>query len=187
MQILQVHDIPAKKVEKLSDIEPEVYDFLAFLENNNGKFSGNFDTCYALSHAQVSRSPWSYFIVDKRWAAGTALHDVPSDQIFPSQIIINPKILSHPEKVKKSINNRDVELKNELYVVEACMSFPHRTQKKMLRYHTVKVEYQIPSKRWLTGRPYLKTVRETVSGLRAHIFQHEIEHSLGKNMYYRGK
>ena len=58
------------------------------------------------------------------------------------------------------------------------MSFPNRKPKNVEVYYRIKVRYQIPA--WYG----LKTKTEWVEGLKAHIFQHEINHAHGKNIYY---
>lgn len=192
MELIKVGNTPAKKVESYKEVEHIVPEFLAFLDQMNGKFSGVHSTCYALAHCQVSDQPLALMVIAKEWTEGTAHEDVPKDQLFRSRVILNPRIVKKPEKTIKLVKVKNpatlkesiekVAVKNNYKVKEGCMSFPHRTAKNMDRYFEVVVEYQVPQT--ILGFTRLKKVRETVKGLKAHIFQHECDHMNGINMFY---
>jgi len=83
------------------------------------------------------------------------------------------------EPVKRVIQPR-VRVGNVKRYPEACMSFQHRNPKKVDRYAIIKVRYQIPK---MLGNGF-KTIEEEIDGLKAHIFQHEIDHANRKNIFY---
>jgi peptide deformylase len=65
---------------------------------------------------------------------------------------------------------------------EGCMSFPRRTPRGTQRIWRIKVRYSYPTT--TLGITRLKTAEEWCEGLKAQIFQHEIEHFEGKNIYF---
>jgi peptide deformylase len=60
------------------------------------------------------------------------------------------------------------------------MSFPDKKDKLVKRYYRIKVKYQIV----ILGGLFLKTKKEILEGLKAHVFQHEYDHAQGKNIFY---
>ena len=78
------------------------------------------------------------------------------EKIFKNDVIINPEIIERSDLQSRK---------------EGCMSYPFRGMKKLKRYNVIKVSYQIK------GLCDLKTIEEIVEGLKAEIFQHEIDHS----------
>jgi hypothetical protein len=188
----------AKKVEKYSDIEDKAKALVGFLDEHNGNFKGTHSTAYGLHHVQVREqdeySPFNFFVVSQNIVEvqDSAFH-------LDGRIIVNPEILEMTERVEMDVPSRKVEmvndklevklttekkeLKNKIQVQEGCMSFPFRTAKNVDRYYKVKVRYFIP-KKTLFGGWKLKKVEDWVSGLKAHIFQHECDHSNGLNIYH---
>ena len=123
----------------------------------NGKFDGNFTKAYSLAHAQVSEEPKTFFVVSRDKKYGL-------EKILGHWCIINPKI---------------IEASDRREIKEACMSFPLRDAKYVRRYFKVKVQYQVP------GLFRLKKKTRTLVQVPAQIFQHEIEHSRGENIFHR--
>ena len=79
--------------------------------------------------------------------------------VLPHTCVINPVLLE----------------KYESYTVkEGCLSFPFRGEKKVKRYRKIKVYYQ---------DRYLQEHTKEFEGLPAQIFQHEIQHFNGENIY----
>lgn len=118
---------------------------------------GNYEQGFSIAHTQVeAEDPQRFFVV----------HDqLIKDKIFKHQVIMNPEIL-------------EVDEDSRTLLKEACMSVPHRDPKKIRRYTRIKVRYQVPG---LFG---LKWVKEDVSEIKAQMFQHEIDHMDGKNIYW---
>lgn len=112
---------------------------------------------FALHHSQFSSDPFNFFVVNP-----TLVGAGPADIV----VVVNPKILSKDPATKKTVQ-------------EACMSFPFRPSKKVTRYNTIRVVYQVPTP---DGKG-MKTKEEDVSGLMAQIFQHELEHARGSHIY----
>jgi hypothetical protein len=170
-----------------------------WFDETDGAFPGAYKTAMAISHCQVCDEPLDFFVVAKQFVNSLGLEEEKNlnkkNYYFPARAIFNAKILETPEKVERDVPNREVVkdkdgnvsekvtvtkglVKNLIGVPEACMSFPNRTKRDTERYYRIKVRYQIK------GFWGLKTVTEWVEGLKAHMFQHEIDHAQGKNMYF---
>lgn len=172
-----------------------------WLNINNGNFDGDHRVAYAVSHCQVVDKPMAFFVVHKEFINEMGLVDTKArgkhNFYFPAQAIFNAEILEAPEKLKRTIPKRVPDenspngyriiqeegyVNNLIYVPDACMSFPHKKPKNVEVYHTVKVKYKTK------GRfGFFKSHTEWVEGLKAHIFQHEIDHSHAINIYYKNK
>lgn len=147
--------IGAKKVERFEQIREDARDMLVLLNADN--FSGKYPDGFALGHAQVSEKPLQFFVTHRSWK-----------DTLP-EIIINARIIEkmQPEDFK-----------------EACLSFPFRDPIWKKRYWRIEVEYDVPS--WTTHLPLasgLKHEQQTFDGIAAIIFQHEIDHFRGINIY----
>ena len=193
----------SEKVSRYSRIKDIAEPMVKWLDENNGKFPLPYTTAYAVSHCQVEADPWAFFVLGYEFMVSNkpnrSKKDTTKNFYFPSQIIVNARILEAPEKlsvnkpvrklVKKGgkivpeISIVPSEEKNLIGVPEACMSFLHRTQRTTERYYRIKVRYQYPRK--ILGMWFLWTKTEWVEGLKSHIFQHEIDHAEAKNMYFK--
>lgn len=144
---------PVKNWKEIAAAAGEMGEFIA-----TGKFTGLWEKAWSLCHCQVQREGhFAFFVVHPK--------EVGKGKMFRAEVIVNPKIVEAKEE-----NNKE-------RMDEACMSFPHRQVKKVERYSVIKVRYQIRG--WFG----LKTVEETATELKAQIFQHEIMHIQGKNIY----
>lgn len=177
MEIIKNHFNSSRKVDWYSQIEAIVDEMIPFVDGDIKK--GEYSKAFAISHAQVSEMPWNFFVVgsgyvEKPWKKGN---------YWPAHAIINPQILEAEDKIEigKLPDGKPDMRQNVRTYQEGCMSFPFRKPKNMRRYYQIKVRYQI--KAWYG----LKTIEETLEGLRAHIFQHEFQHSLGQNIYMEKK
>jgi hypothetical protein len=161
----------------------------------------NVVNCWSLSDCQINTNPYAFFLVHPQLIKDNAIDQrelktrTNKNFWFPSQIIYNAKIIEAPKKIKERVAVRELEdpkdkknlktkiasqdkmVSNIIEVKEGCASFPDRKPKIVKRYYRIKVSYQIRT--WYG----YKTVIEWVEGLKSHIFQHEIEHSQGKNIY----
>lgn len=194
---------PSDSVNHFSQIKAITDEMVPWLNENNGHFTEPYKIAYAVSHCQVAADPWAFFVVSDELLLSNRENrpkkDTKINYYFPSQIIVNAKIIEVPERLKVNKPERKVvkdaqgrvstriEIKesmekNLIGVQEACMSFLHRTPKTKERYYRVKVRYQYPKK--ILGMWFLWRKTEWVEGLKAHIFQHEIDHANGKNMFY---
>lgn len=155
MQIIQ--PCPSKlavEVKNWKEIKDEALQLRDFLHSKFRK--GNYESAYALPHTQVSEFPKKFFVVNKEMKG--------LKEVFGSWCIINPEIIE------------------ELYPVdnkEACMSFPFRVPKRVKRFYYIRMRYYVPF--WFGTLQ--KKVKE-FKGLPAFIIQHEIQHLLGKNIYF---
>jgi len=174
MQIVKNHFIPGKKVKTYKEIEKIATEMIEFL--NGGLMSnGVVVNGHGLAHNQVEdKNPRSFFV----------LSDKAVEQGWPSQIIINPQIIE-PERTINIGTKENPDMRNNIRTYpEACFSFPHKAPKKVERYYRIRVIYYIPKHTIVFGES-LKKVEETLDGLKAHIFQHEWQHTIGENIYYK--
>lgn len=152
--IRPVHNKPAKICKSWKDIRSEAESLRKYIKE--GKFEGNYQSAYAISHAQVSWFPLQFFVVNEELERGKLR------KLFGSWCVINIKIL---------------EMDDPVYWPEACMSFPHREPKSTDRFNKIKVVYYIPFL-WTWRK-----VRRSFKGLPAFLCAHELEHAQGKNIY----
>lgn len=176
-------------------------EMAVFLDENNGRFTGNFSNTFAISHGQIAevRDPLNLFVVAKEMAGYGTGRTNRENCYFPGRIIFNAKILETPKEIMMDFPTRTldcvkggiatfkqgVERKNTSnmqWLEEACMSFPLKNSRKMERYFRIKVRYWYFTPH---GIPLRKT--EWVEGLKAHIFQHECDHFDANPIYYRTK
>jgi len=166
MEIIRVHYNISKPVTAYKEIEKESNELLRFIVK--GKFKGFYDKAFAIAHCQVSETPYNFFVVSP---------DVVKEKMFKYQIIINPTIIE--ANVTKSING--IEMSNLLEYKEPCLSFPFRKEKAVVRYDIIKVKYQTPA---ILG---LKTIEAQLEGIASEIFQHEVDHCAGINIFFESE
>jgi len=176
MEIVKNHFIPGKKVSKYKEIAKIVPEMIKML--NAGLMSnGLVVNGYGLAHNQVEdKEPMSFFVLSDK---------AVREQNWPTHVIINPQIIE-PERtisIGKVDGHDDVRSNIKSYP-EACFSFPHKAPKNVDRYYQIKVKYQVPYDKWGYVGDKMQVVEETLEGLKAHIFQHEWQHTIGENIYY---
>ena len=194
----------SKNVARFGDkeIKDVARRMTVWLNANNGRFPAPYVTAYAISHCQVANEPYKLFVVSQELIRdqGVGYKRETKGQnrknfFFPTQAIFNAQILETPEKMEANIPKREVTkengkvgskvtvekgtVSNKISVPDACMSFPRRTSKNTDRYYRIKVRYQV-----LSVFGILRTKTEWVEGLKAHIFQHEIDHANAINIHY---
>lgn len=115
--------------------------------------NGVYPGGFALHHSQIE---------DKEPLSFFALHN--------GEVIVNPEIINHTnQKIEKE---------------EACLSFPAELPIKVIRYHKVTVKFQTLIPKEGSELPILsEVVEQGFSGRMAEIFQHEISHQKGNNIY----
>jgi peptide deformylase len=155
MNLIKIHYIKSKEVGGYSQIEKAAADVMQFLDDNNGKFKGEYPTTYAIAHAQVTDTPFSFFVVSKA---------VLDQNLFKHRVIINPVVISGEDL---------------MVLKEGCMSFPHRKAKNVARYTKLKVQYDVQG---ISGA--LERITEDLIWPQSQIFQHEADHCNGKNIYF---
>lgn len=176
MKIIATHYKVSKPVAKYKEIEKEAELMKRFIVH--GDFKGFYNKAFAIAHAQVSETPMSFFVVSP---------DVMVEKMFEDQVIINPKIISSPlyvlEQREGGFMDADYteQVLNAIESDEPCMSFPFRKPKRIKRFNKIVVQYQI--KGWFG----LKTIKKEVSGIASQIFQHEYDHTEGKNIYFESE
>lgn len=157
--LLPAHNKPAVKVKNWKEIEEEALELRKFVRK--GKYEGHYLSAYAISHAQISNEPKSYFVINEN------LRDrdtgIKLKKWFGHWCIINLEILDVKEKMRYN---------------EACMSFPFRGPKWTDRFRIAKVKYWVPF--WFG---LLRPVRKKLKDVPAIVAQHEEMHSSGKNIY----
>lgn len=154
MKIIEPHRVISRVVTDYSQIREDVEKMIALLDEK--RFEGKWRDAFAIHHSQVSNDPFDFFVVNQR---------LVKEKSFPSRVIINAEVV-------------EADKSYEEYTREGCMSYPHSNTAKIYRYVLLKVRYQIPR----FGR-WLKEVEETIAGVKAQVFQHEIDHALGIYIY----
>ena len=176
-------------------------EMAAWLDAKNGTFRGSFSRAYAVSHSQIAHEPYNMFVVAKEMTEAPEKGDRKHTQrnfYFPARVIFNPQILEAEKTITRSVPVRKLakngemtvvpelkEIDNVLRVPEGCMSFPHRSERKMDRYFRIKVRYQFLQPIPFIGGNIVRTRSEWVEGLKSHMFQHEVEHACGKNIHFK--
>lgn len=157
MQLIKPTYLPSHEVESWSSIKDQAMELATFIEKKDyGIFKGGV---YAIHHMQVcENNPFDFFVLNKE-----VLPKIVEE--LGSEFIINAKVESHPNFVMK--------------MKEGCASFPHKSMKNVERYHKILASFQIPT----AGGGLEKRIME-LTGIVAEIFQHEIDHGKGKNIYY---
>ena len=176
MTIVPIHYNQSKPVKRFSEISSEADQMRAMIAD--GKFEGLHKTPFALAHCQVSERPMAFFVVAPKLVA---------DKSFAHEIIINPEIINAPLYKKAECANLDtgekkiMDVPNSVEYEEACFSFPFRKPKRIMRFDQIYVRYYIPG---LLG---LKKIERWLSGAASEIFQHEFDHTEGRNIFFEGK
>lgn len=196
---------PALKVESKSDwkhVKKLAEGIKQWWAESNNNFEGAWKSGYAIHHAQVEpyADPFNFFVVDekltrKEWARDIAKKDRSvrdiTNIIFPDQVIYNPEIITATQTfLDDAIDKRTGRrykrgTPNVMKYPEGCMSYGEQTRspKKVDRFYRIKVRYQIVKKRLLLPDT-IETVEEWCQGLKAHIFQHECDHSIGYDIVH---
>ena len=156
MRLIKIHYSPSAPVTSWGEIKDAAHELTQLVDSDT--FPGNKTEPIAIHHAQVSEKPFAFFAVNSKYVESFEL---------TRRLIINPRLVS-------------VDQRSVVYFKEACISFPYRAGKHVLRYGQITVEYQIP----IIGE--LETLLEECEGRKAIMFQHEIDHQNGKNIYFTG-
>ena len=154
MRLIKIHYTPSTLVTSWGEIKDAARELMQLVDSDT--FPGNKTEAIAIHHAQVSEKPFAFFAVNSNYVESFEL---------TRRLIINPRIVS-------------VDQRSVVYFKEACISFPYRAGKHVLRYGRITVDYQIP----IIGE--LEKLVEECEGLKAIVFQHEIDHQQGKNIYF---
>lgn len=170
MEILKTHYKLSKPVSRYSEIKSEAEAMKRFIVH--GDFKGYYNKAFSLSHAQVSETPYAFFVVSP---------ETLQERMFKHQVIINPRVVEVPVKVTMTLDDgKTKEQPNMAVYHEPCMSFPFREPKRIERPYRIFVQYSVPA----LGGLYLKNVDEWLVGIAAEIFQHETDHINAKNVYF---
>jgi hypothetical protein len=180
MEIIKIHYNLSKPVVSYREIKKEASEMKRFILRPMTK--GLFNKAYAIAHAQVSETPYAFFVLSPECVV---------EKLFESDVIINPQIISAPlykqldgqlytgktENDGKQVN----QIPNALDWNEPCLSFPFRQPKRITRYDRIEVEYQIPG--WFG----LKKIRRWLTGVASEIYQHEYDHTKAENIYFQSE
>lgn len=149
------NNTPSRKVNLDTDRELVIStakDLLQILFTENAIRQAHGRVALALHHAQVAKPSLSLFV---------CLPGAMGDDV----VVINPKILEKFEKQE---------------MMEGCMSFPLRSDKKVLRYGRVVVEYYTLDK----DDKFIKR-NVTLPITSSQVFQHEVDHGHGRHIYQK--
>lgn len=165
LRIVPIHYEISMPVSNWLAIKDDAEEMARIMDEKVMKYEsgdGYTGQCVALHHSQVSNKPFNYFVFSNLVPEGII-------KDLGSRYIVNPKIES-------VIPDSMTPMK------EACVSFPYKSTKTTLRAMVATVEYQIPDDKEKGG---LKTMKKQVAQVVAQIFQHECDHAVGVNMYYK--
>ena len=170
LKLIKPHYIKSRKVKSYNQIKSIVNEMKVFVDSEFKE--GLFVKAYSLAHCEVSADPYAFFIINS---------DFIKKKVFKHQVMINPEIVNVPDTMKFEADKDDKEHPNNMEIVEACMQFPFRKPKKLSRPYRIEVKYQVP---FFFGL-FLRTVRCEFEGLQSQIFQHNHQHCLGKNIFFK--
>jgi peptide deformylase len=164
MKLIKPTYLPSNKVETWASIKDQAEELAKFIDGND------YGECkmkvFAIHHMQVCElNPFNFFVLNPE-PLGAIIDELGS------RFIINPVISNYLIKDPKGVPFFQK-------MKEGCASFPYKTQKNVDRAPMVEVKYQIPGTKGLED----KTMQ--VQGVVAQIFQHEIDHGHGKNIFYK--
>jgi peptide deformylase len=133
----------------------------------------------ALHHAQVSQKPFDFFVLNME----KILSMDPNVKMFHSPVVCNARIVGTdvPRAVLDAHGVTDYKGQPKQPMEEGCASFPHRTFKRVDRYFWITVEFEYPDAKDSTK---FHKQRLDLPSIYAQIFQHEIDHGKGKNIYF---
>jgi len=172
---------------------------IKIMDENEEKWGKAFNMkAWAIAQSQLTDSthPLRIFVVHPSLLVGN-----PKNAKFPARAIFNPIILEAEKElvtyknVRKTVTNpktgrREIHeavpercaSPNIFEPVEGCMSFTHRQPRKVQRVFRITVRYWYPRK--ILGFWVLWRVTEQVEGLKSQIFQHELQHMEGENIFH---
>lgn len=153
MRIIPIHHTRSVPVKSWSEIKDEVSEMKKLVVETI-----NGRRAIAIHHSQVSEKPFNFFVIHP---------EIVKAGVFEYDVVINPKLAKNETNI-----NFD-----QKFIMEGCMSFTLRNMKKVRRYTGIAVYYETPT---IFG---IKKHNEVVYGVVAQIFQHELEHAAGLNIY----
>lgn len=201
MELIKPTHKPARRIGLFgrAEVAKIAQDLVTYIdENNKVGFKGKWKDALAISHCQVADPAFNMFVVAEHLATDTSGNRKERKKnrkswLFPSRVILNAEIIKAHDHLERVVPMRNtvregkevrVELvptkalvSNMIKYPEACMSYPFRSEKKVERFSTIKVRYQVLRK--VFGFYWLSTYVEEVDKLKAHLFQHEVDHALG--------
>lgn len=157
MELIKLSNKQSKKVESYSQIIKQAEELTEFFDKTNGNFKGEHQSAFALAHCQVSDDPYAFFVVTKEI--------VDDYHLLPSRLIINAEVYDG---------------KDEKRMIEGCMSFPFRKAKKVNRFSIISARFDVVDEKGRLEHVEVKEMKEPLS----QIFQHEVDHLNGKNIYF---
>jgi len=118
---------------------------------------GNYKTCYAIAHCQITKDdPLRFFMINPKYSVFNN---------FPEAVIVNPKIVNHTR------HTVDKE--------EGCLSYATLPPIKVQRWNKCEVEFNVITKDMQISPVY----KMNLSGTLAQVFQHECLHFEGRYIY----
>lgn len=151
-----------KKIEKVA------FDMtmLAF----NAEKENLFGNVFAVAHAQIVKKPLAFFILNAKNPKITAQFGDFIQKYGP--IIINPKI----------VPGKHSGTKQDMW--EGSLSFPGKEMIEVRRYYKITVAFHYLTFSKTTSKVSgIKKAEESFKGFCSQLFQHEIDHTNGINIY----
>lgn len=194
---IKAHTV-SRKIETEADwkeAQEKASEVVEWFNTSNGNFAGTYEHGYAMHHAQVDPEgkPLNFFVLDKDMTLMKSEKDADGKEkeevdikkrdlrtrIFPAQVIYNPEIITALQTFLdrlplKKDKLHTVAAPNVFHYNEGCMSYQNRKPKKVARFYKIKVRYQ-----FIDEKGDVQNVEEWIEALKAHIFQHEVDHANG--------
>lgn len=155
LKIKEESEIIDQKSEEVKEIDKRVSMHIIEMINMLNKNSfANGRIGYAIAHCQVvEHTPLKFFVMQRNIAEQ---YELPA-------VIYNAKITDKSDPYE---------------VLELCLSFPYHNRAKITRYRKIEVEYQIDENGKLSA-----PIKKKFGDFIAQLFQHEIQHFEGDNIY----
>ena len=173
IRIIKPHTNKSRKIQKhnflkgdFKKIEKVALDISMLAKNAENE--GLFGNVYAVAHAQIIKKPLAFFIIN---AGNVRIWE--SFKGFVNEygpIIMNPRITRHS--------------KDKMGMEEGCLSFPGKEMIMVKRWYKIEVEFEYLTFSEKTEKVNgIKTGDAKLKGFYAQLFQHEIDHINGINIY----
>lgn len=180
MKILEGKDLPHVFAQPIRHFEAAVSDareMITLMKEMSGE--GRERNIFALHHSQVNPRPLNFFVLNFMLLP----RKVGNKELFASSVICNARIIGTdvPKEILKQNEITDYKEQAKIPMSEGCASFPNRTPKYVPRYEWVKVAFEVPDEKDMTK---FHKQELDLPGIYAQIFQHEIDHANGKNIYF---
>ena len=134
----------------------------------NAENEGMFGNVYAVAHAQIAKRPLAFFVLNTNNKKIANEFKDFTEKFGP--IVMNPEITQHTKIAQE--------------MPEGCLSFPGKEMTSVKRYYKITVKFNYLEFNEKSGKVSgIKIGTYPLKGFFAQLFQHEIDHNNGINIY----